>query len=286
MSRRDDSDADMPSIPGSPEAGVPRLPDGNLDALLTDDLLTDEEFAGLQPATRLLAMLNAEPEDDELAGHARAMAEFRHRGGVPARSRLTGNRKPRLITSLLTAKAAAAAVAVAALGGAAAAAYTGALPAPAQQLAHKAIGAPSPKPNHGPATTQATPTHPAAASPDAASPAAASPAATTPDATSPVAFGLCTAYAHANAHGTASQKAVAFRNLAAAAGGAAKIAAFCAVVPHPGSTQAPAPSHPSGKPTSHSTGKPSSLPASHATGKPSAAPTHPSGKPSSARASH
>jgi hypothetical protein len=266
----------MSSIHGSPGAGVPGLPDGNLDALLTGDLLKDEAFAGLQPATRLLAVLNAAPEDDELAGHARALAEFRHRGGMPARPRLTGNRKPRLITSLLTAKAAAAAVAVAALGGAAAAAYTGALPAPAQQLAHKTIDAPSPKPSHGPATPQATPTHPAAASPDA----------TSPDATSPVAFGLCTAYAHANAHGTASQKAVAFRNLAAAAGGAAKIAAFCAVVPHPGSTQTPAPSHPSGKPTSHSTGKPSSLPASHATGKPSAAPTHPSGKPSSAPASH
>jgi hypothetical protein len=241
---------------------VPGLPDGTLDALLTGDLLTDEAFAGLQPATALLAALNAAPEDGELDGHARALAEFRHRGGMPARSRLSGYRRPRLITSLLTAKAAAAAVvAVAALGGAATAAYTGALPAPAQRLAHNAIGAPSPKPSHGPATPQATPTRPAAAGPDAAGPAAS---------------GLCTAYAHAKAHGTAPQKAVAFRNLAAAAGGAAKVAAFCATVPHPGSTQAPAPSPPAGRP----------LPASHAVGKPTAAPTHPSGMPSSVPASH
>jgi hypothetical protein len=276
MSGRDDSDADMPDIPGSPGADVPGLPDGTLDALLTGDLLTDDAFAGLQPATALLAALNAAPEDGELAGHARALAEFRHRGGMPAHSRLSGYRRPRLITSLLTAKAAAAAVAVVALGGAATAAYAGALPAPAQRLAHNAIGAPSPKPSHSPGTPQATPTHPAAAGPDA---------------TGPAASGLCTAYAHAEAHGTAPQKAVAFRNLAAAAGGAAKITAYCAAVPHPGSTQsgrqAPAPSHPSGKPTSHPTGKPSSLPTSHATGKPSPVPTtHPSGKPSSAPASH
>jgi hypothetical protein len=273
MSGRDDSDADMPTIPGSQGAGVPGLPDGTLDALLTGDLLTDEAFAGLQPATALLAALNAAPEEGELTGHARALAEFRHRGGMPARSRLSGHRRPRLITSLLTAKAAAAAaVAVVALGGAAtAAAYTGALPAPAQRLAHNAIGAPSPKPSHGPATPQATPARPAAASPDA---------------TSPAVLGLCTAYAHAKAHGTAPQKAVAFRNLARAAGGSAKIAAYCAAMPQSGSTQAPAPSHPSGQPTPHPTGKPSSLPATHAPGKPSDAPTHPSGMPSSAPAPH
>jgi hypothetical protein len=198
-----------------------------------------------------------------------------------------------LLASLLTVKAAAAAAAAAAaLGGVAAAAYTGALPAPAQQLAHNAIGAPSPKPSHSPGTPQDTPTRPGATGPDA----------TGPDATGPAAFGLCTAYTHAKTHGTATQKAVAFRNLAAAAGGAVKIAAYCAAVPHPGSTQsgrpALAPSHPSGRPTSalahpsgqpisHPTGKPSSLPTSHATGKPSSVPTtHPSGKPSSASASH
>lgn len=287
MSGWDVPDADMPNIPGSHGADVPELPDGTLDALLTGDLLTDEAFAGLQPAAALLTALNAAPEGGELAGHARALAEFRHRGSMPVRSRRSARRRPRLLTSLLTVKAAAAAAAAAvALGGVATAAYTGALPAPAQQLAHNAIGAPSPNPSHSPGIPQATPTRPDAVGPDA---------------TGPAAFGLCTAYAHAEAHGTASQKAVAFRNLTAAAGGAAKIAAYCAAVPHPGSPQsgqatsapshpsgkpASAPSHPSGRSTSHPAGKPSWPPASHATGKPSSAPTHPSGKPSSASASH
>ena len=287
MSGRDVSDADMPNIPGSQRADGPELPDEALDALLTGDLLTDEACAGLQPAAALLAALNAAPEDGELAGHARALAEFRHRGGMPVHSRRSARRRPRLITSLLTVKAAATAVAAAAaLGGVATAAYTGTLPAPAQRFAHNAIGAPSPKPSHSPGTPQATPTHPDAVGPNAKGPAA---------------FGLCTAYAHAKAHGSAAQKAVAFRNLAAAAGSVAKIAAYCAAVPHPGSSQsgqaasgsshpsgrpASVPAHPSGRSTSHPTGKPSSLPVSHATGQPSAGPTHPSGRLSSPPASH
>ena len=284
MSGRDVSNADMPNIPGSQRADVPELPDEALNALLTGDLLTDEACAGLQPAAALLAALNAAPENGELAGHARALAEFRHRGGMPVHSRRSARRRPRLITSLLTVKAAAATAvaAAAALGGVATAAYTGALPAPAQQFAHNAIGAPSPKPSHSPDAPQATPTHPDTVGPDAKGPAA---------------FGLCTAYDHAKAHGTASQKAVAFRNLAAAAGSAAKIPTYCAAVPHPGSSQsgrvAPGSSHPSGRPTSvpapssgQSTSHPTGNPASHATGKPSAGPTHPSGLPSSAPTSH
>ena len=265
MSGWDVSDADMPNIPGSQRADVPELPDGALDALLTGDLVTDEACAGLQPAAALLAALNAAPQDGELAGHARALAEFRRRGGMPVHARRSARRRPRLLTSLLTAKAAAATVAAAAaLGGAAAAAYTSTLPAPAQQFAHSVIGAPSPQPSHRPGTQQ--PSH----RPGIPQANPARPDAVGPDATGPAAFGLCTAYAHAKAHGTASQKAMAFRNLAAAAGGAAKIAAYCAAVPHPGSSQPgqPAPAHPAGRPASHPTGKPSSHPTRHPTGRP------------------
>ena len=257
MSGWDVSDADMPNIPGSPRADVPELPDGALDALLTGDLVTDEACAGLQPAAALLAALNAAPQDGELAGHARVLAEFRRRD-LPARARRSARRRRRSLTSL-TAKAAA--VAATALGGVAAAAYTGALPAPAQQFAHGVIGAPPPPPGGRPGTPQATPARTDAVGPDA---------------TGPAAFGLCTAYAHAKAHGTASQKAVAFRNLAAAAGGAAKIAAYCTAVPHPGNSQpgqpAPAPARPAGHP-SHPTGKPSSHPTPHQGRRPSSAPT-------------
>ena len=165
-----------------------------------------------------------------------------------------------MLTLLLTAKAAAAAAAAAVvLGGVAAAAYTSTLPAPAQQLrtaclrAAAAAQSPSWQPRRPPRPARMP---------------------FGPDATGPAGFGLCTAYAHAKAHGTASQKAVAFRNLAAAAGGAAKIAAYCAAVPHPGSSQssqsASAPTHPAhpAHPASHPTGKPSSHPTPHLTGRP------------------
>jgi hypothetical protein len=264
------SDADMPNIPGSQRADVPELPDGALDALLTGDPGTDEAYAGLQPAAALLAALNAAPQDGELAGHARALAEFRRRGGMPVHARRSARRRSRLLTALLTAKAAAAAATAAvALGGVAAAAYTGTLPAPAQQFAHSMIGAPTPQPSHRPSTPQ--PGH----RPGTPQATPARTSAVGPDATGPAAFGLCTAYAHAKAHGTASQKATAFRNLAAAAGGAAKIAAYCATVPHPGNSQASqsAPTHPAGRPASHPTGKPSSRPSPHPTGRPSSAPS-------------
>ena len=245
MSGWDVSDADMPNIPGPQRADVPELPDGALDALLTGDLVTDEACAGLQPAAALLAALNAAPQDGELAGHARALAEFRRRGGRPVHARRSARRRRRLLTSLTAKAAVAAATAAAVLGGVAAAAYTGTLPAPAQQFAHGVIGAPSPQPSHRPGTPR--PSH----RPGTPQATPARTGAVGPDATGPAASGLCTAYAHAKAHGQASQKAVAFRNLAAAAGGAAKIAAYCTAVPHPGSSQSSQPGlgpHPPSRP--------------------------------------
>ena len=58
-----------------------------------------------------------------------------------------------------------------------------------------------------------------------------------PDASGPAAFGLCNAWTHHQAQDKEKPgNSVAFRNLAKAAGGEAKIAAYCAKVPHPGST--------------------------------------------------
>jgi hypothetical protein len=149
-----------------------------------------------------------------------------------------------VLTSLLSAKlAAVAAAAAVTLGGAAAAAYAGKLPAPVQKIAHDTIGAP--KTQDPQSTSHPTPT---------ALPGHA-------------AYGLCTAYSHLKTHGNAAQKAAAFRKLAAAAGGAAHVKAYCAGVAHPGS---PSPRTPATQPA----GKPSTLP-SHAQQ------THPAGKPTS-----
>src|SRR6185369_195095 len=59
-----------------------------------------------------------------------------------------------------------------------------------------------------------------------------------PDVHGPAGFGLCNAYTH----GGLSATSVPYRNLAAAAGGAGKIAAFCAKVPRHGNSD-----HPRGK---------------------------------------
>lgn len=100
-----------------------------------------------------------------------------------------------------------------------------------------------------------------------------------PDATGAAAHGLCTAWkaVAANAHGKAMDS-VAFANLAKAAGGADKVAAWCATVTAPGSSGEHATGKPSsagrpttvpGKPTTVPTGRPTTAP----TGRPTTVPT-------------
>jgi len=237
----------MPNFPWRNSQDTPEMADASLAALLAGAEPAEGVAPGLQPVADALAALTARPTRDELAGEAAALAEFRSRVGAPVPVHRSRHRRHASLASLLSARAAAAAaVAALGLGGFATAAFAGALPAPAQQFAHHTFGAP---PAGG---GQPTGTHPAAA----ATPAG-------PDTTGPAAFGLCTAWSHAKAHGTPSQQAVAFRNLAAAAGGASKVAAYCAAVPHPG----PSSSH-----AAHPTGPPASHPTPHATGKPTSHP--------------
>jgi hypothetical protein len=250
------SDGDMPIFPWSGRGGVPPVGDPVFDAMLAGKLPPEDTADRLRPVAETITALNAAPAASELAAEASAMAVFRGEVGRSAEHVRPRRRRPSLLTSLLSAKlAAAAAAAVVALGGTAAAAFAGALPAPVQKLAHETIGAPAAH-------------HSAPATPVG------------PRATGNAAYGLCTAYAHLKAHGTARQKAVAFRNLAAAAGGAANVTAYCATVAHPGATPS---GHPTGKPSSHPTGQPSGhptgQPTSHPTGQPS---SHPTGKPTSA----
>jgi hypothetical protein len=254
------SDGDMPTFPWPAHSDVPPVGDAAFDALLAGELLPGDAAGGLRPVAEAVAALSGPPLASELAGEASARTAFRSaiaRSHEPVRCR--GRRHPSG-TSLLSVKLAAAAAAAAiAIGGAAAAAYARVLPAPAQKLAHDILGAPPGRPAAHPATSAE------------------------PTAADHTANGVCTAYAHAEAHGTTAQKAVAFRNLAAAAGGAANVTAYCAAAAHPAVTPAGRPaSHPSGTPTSHPTGKP----ASHPTGKPASPPagkptSHPGGKPTS-----
>ena len=157
--------------------------------------------AELRSVAEVLVALQAPPDQREVAGWGEALTVYRQmagRPGTPGRPR--PRRRPGLFASLLRARVAAAAgaAAVAALGGGVAAAYTGSLPAALQKIAHEALAAP--------AARVAAPTAEGSGHPGG------------PSVTGAAAYGLCNAYQHAEAHGTASQRAVAFRNLVRAAG--------------------------------------------------------------------
>jgi hypothetical protein len=139
----------MPNIPQSPRQDGSAVTDADLVALLAGKR---DVAPGLQPVADVLAALSAEPSSGELAGEARALAEFRRRIVVPL-PRRHARRSTAGLTSRLSAKAAAgAAAATLVLGGVATAAFANMLPAPIQRLAHDVIGAPD-----APSTTQPVP---------------------------------------------------------------------------------------------------------------------------------
>jgi len=241
---------------------APVIGDVSLEALLRGAEPPAGSAPELRPLAAALAALTAGPSSDEFAGRASALAAFRarpgtlHSAGWRHSARRRRHRRPVSPFRLLSARtaAAAAAAAIAGLGGLATAAYAGALPAAAQRVAHDVIGAPA---------ASATPaTH--------RSPVG-------PDATGRPAYGLCTAWAHAKAQGIHKQRAVAFRNLAAAAGGASKVSAYCAAVAHRRGSP-PRRAHPAATP--HGSARPTGLPAPHGSGQPTGLPTpHDSGQP-------
>lgn len=209
-----------------------------------------EAPAALAP---LLHALAADPRPHELSGFEEPLASYR--AAFPStRPRARTIWRPSMLSTLLGAKLGATIAGVAVgLGGTAVAAYTGTLPTGVQNLAHTTIGAPA-------ATSAVTPKPTATPKPSTTHQPVG------PDATGPAAFGLCNAWSHHQANaakpdddgdkaGGDAKDSVAFRNLAKAAGGEAKIAAYCATVPHPGNGKADKGKkpHPTGKPTSHPT---------------------------------
>lgn len=189
-----------------------------------------------------------------------------------------------MISSLLGARLGAAlAVGVVSFGGVTAAAYTGALPSGLQDVVKTTIGAPAADRDETDDPAEKAELAEAADLAEIPDPGeiakekaanGTNEAAVGPDATGSAAFGLCTAWAHVqDASGQAGDKSVAFRNLTTAAGTTAGIPAYCATIPHPGSskladesaeTTDEAKSHATGKPSGDTTGKA----ANHPTGKP------------------
>jgi hypothetical protein len=220
-----------------------------VDALLSGKTELEDAPAGLRPVAEVIAALQAPPDPGEFAGWSLALTAFREAPGAP---QPPGPRRPPLFGARLV--AAAAAAAAVALGGGIAAAYAGILPAALQRVAHDVIAAPPPHRDRPPAATAGRPVG--------------------PDVTGSAKHGLCTAYQHANP----SERAVAFRKLAQAAGGEAGVPAYCGWASpsgdghgRPGAVPSVAHSSHPGKPTP-GPGKPTPGP-----GKPTATPGH--GKP-------
>jgi hypothetical protein len=257
----------MPNFLWPGHRDAPMIGDTSLAALLAGTELPPGSPPELRPLAEALAELRAQPAVDELKGEAETLAAFRSQFGAPRPAHHPPARTPAPRRRHLPVKAAAAAATVLSLGGVATAAYAGALPATVQRLAHDVIGAPAP------ATRSSIGPSPAGPAPTGAP-----------------GYGLCTAWAHAKAHGTAKQRAVAFGKLAAAAGGAVNVTTYCATAapPRTSPSQMPQPSpaphgtgRPSALPTPHTTGRPSGLPSPHGTGAPTVRPTpHNTGKPS------
>jgi hypothetical protein len=233
-------DYDMLSFLWRPRMDIPQIGDEALDALLAQDPGQRETAATLCPVADVLAALRAAPSHGELTGLDPVLAELRGAGGMPDGFHRSRPRRPALLRTLLSVKVAGA-VAAGVLGGSVAAAYAGVLPAALQEIAHNSIAAPA-------ASVKPSPheTHRAGAP-------------VGPDPAGPAAYGLCTAYSRAEAHGSAAQQAVAFKKLATAAGGG-KVAAYCATAPRPGAS-----AH--GEPASHATGRATSRPGHPPAGK-------------------
>jgi len=255
----------MTNFTGPSRQDAPLISDASLAALLAGAELPPGSAPQLQPLARTLAELAGRPTEDELDGEADTLTAFRDYFGAPGPAHRRRPKRRQLLRSRsLPLRAAAAAATILGLGGLATAAYAGALPAGLQRIAHDIIGAPA-----------------AGAQP------AGRPSPHIPAATGQAAYGLCTAWAHAKAHGTRKQQAAAFNALAAAAGGPGNVTAFCAATVRtapPSSRPAPTPSDHSGKPTAlptpHGSGRPTGLPTPQGSDKPTGLPTpHRSGKP-------
>jgi hypothetical protein len=220
------------------------------DSLLEQRSLAPDLPADLRRVGEVLGVAAGPAQLSELDGEEAVRTAFNQVVGVSTPNRPRRLRRPAMLSTLLSAKLAlAAAAAAAAVGGTAAAAYTNSLPPSVQTLAHQTIGAPPPHSHTPPASVPVG-----------------------PDPTGHAAYGLCTAYASTQNHGSASDQSIALHNLTVAAGGAGNVDKYCSSVSRPGSST----SHPSTPPASHPAGPPASPP-SHPSGSSSNPPSLPSG---------
>jgi hypothetical protein len=222
MSDDDALPFEMRQLLGSREA-PPALDDQTADRLLAGRLAPADAPPGYAAVTRLVAAAAAPATTEELAGEPAAVARFAAtaRSGFPTRASRTRRagvpRRPRSVKAAVAVLAA-----VLSIGGVAAAA--GVFPAPARPAADHGHGPDSP----GSGTATPSTSDAATTTATAGNRERGSGTATGPDATGPAKDGLCRAWQAGQGieHGK-REDSPAFRALAAAAGGADKIAAYC-----------------------------------------------------------
>lgn len=203
MSGPSASRGEMPGFPGH-RGSASELDDYVLDTLLNGQPLPPDAPLQARVTAEALASLSDPQRPGALTGEAAARSAFARTLASPAASSPATRPRPQRYVRVRPRLAAMLAAAAITLGGTVAAAYADVLPAPIQDLAHLAVGAPA--------------VHHAAPRPHPRRDASL----------------LCTAYQHAQAHGDPAARAAQARKLARAAGGAGKINGYCASLQKPG----------------------------------------------------
>jgi hypothetical protein len=221
MSDDDALPFEMRQRPGSPGSSPPTRDHDTADRLLAGRLDPADAPPGFEAVAKVVTAATAPATAEELAGEPAAVAQFAAMTRPGSRTRAATTRRASAPRRILSVRMAVAVLAAAlSIGGVAAA--TGIFPGPAK-----------PPAGHGPGSGGGTPTTAAPGRTDAATTTGPDRArgggtATGPDASGPAKDGLCRAWLAGKGERKGKRMdSTAFQALAAAAGGADRIDAYC-----------------------------------------------------------
>ena len=133
----------MPDFLWTARGDIPPAGDAAFEALLAGKLPPEDAADGLRPLADAIAALTMPPVPSEIVAEPGAREAYRADFARPADTLVLPRHRRPALASLIPVRLAAACLVL--LGLLAAAAYSGVLPAPAQQFAHDAFGAPAPR---------------------------------------------------------------------------------------------------------------------------------------------